>query len=412
MDERLTARISSAFREIAVAERADHDQEWVRTRFSLFDEPYPLVVDVVAGTTAKISRVVYMLPGGGLNFCGNFFTPREHNLAHFLRRHGYLVVGITPREDALEPSGDDPVAATWGLAKRKRDNHKIIELIDQALRMPYDILGHSVGGIQALDYAAGRAARAGQAGPGGRLGRVMVLDTTGPYDPAAEPALTQRARDTAAGFRDLLHAPPRFSLSYTVDPGLKALVRAAVDDPAGRSAGALRPDGSPFTNAGIAHYALIKTAELPGPLNWIYEQGLSTGTYAWGTTPAHDRFALHQTPLSTWAEALAEVGSGLIVTAQLRDLTAVLAGDRATYAIDWAKIDVPVAWVNMALGRGDHTRGADLIRAGGNPEISFTVVPGYGHADPAWGRNAQDDVWPLLVPCRAGGDCGCRAAVR
>lgn len=399
-------QISSVFREIAVAERVDHDQEWVHTRFSLCTDPYPLVVDVVAGTTAEATRIVYMLPGGGLNFRGNFFTPREHNLAHFLRRHGYLVVGITPREDALDHPGDDPAVATWGLAKRRRDNSKIIEMIDQALRMPYDVLGHSVGGIQALDYAAGRAGRSG------RLGRVMVLDTTGPYDPVAEPALTRRARETAAGFRDLLHAPSRFSLSYTIDPSLKALVGAAIDDPAGRSAGAPRPDGSPFTNAGIAHYALIKTAELPGPLNWIYEQGLSAGTYTWGATAAHDRFALHQTPLSTWAKALAQLGSGLIVTAQLRDLAAILADDRSIYAIDWAGIDVPVVWVNMALGRGDHSRGADLIRAGGNPDVSFTVVQGYGHADPAWGKHARDDVWPLLVPCPAGRDCWCRESAR
>jgi hypothetical protein len=57
---------------------------------------------------------------------------------------------------------------------------------------------------------------------------------------------------------------------------------------------------------------------------------------------------------------------------------------------------VAATWVNMALGRGDHPYGARLIEAGGNPHVTFTVVPGYGHGDPVWGGNAAHDIWPLF----------------
>src|SRR6266545_4608830 len=99
MKERFTARIDAAIHGIrgihgiAVAEPVGHGPDWVHTRFAVHDETYPLVVDVVASTTIQPSRVVYMLPGGGLNFDCNFFTPRDRNIAHFLRHHGYLVVG-------------------------------------------------------------------------------------------------------------------------------------------------------------------------------------------------------------------------------------------------------------------------------------------------------------------------------
>src|SRR5262249_49840688 len=77
---------------------------WVRVQIEWHDEAHPLVLDVLASTAATPSRVLYMLPGGGLNFAGNFFTPRHNNLVHFMHRHGYLVVGVTPRENSLTPA--------------------------------------------------------------------------------------------------------------------------------------------------------------------------------------------------------------------------------------------------------------------------------------------------------------------
>jgi hypothetical protein len=170
-----------------------------------------------------------------------------------------------------------------------------------------------------------------------------------------------------------------------------------VADPAGASAVPWPPDPARrFTHAGLAHYALIRTAALPGPANWIYRRGHSAGRYAFGATPAEDRFALTRTTLGTWHAATAALGSGLVPTALMRDLAAVWAGDGNTYPIAWERIRAEVRWVNTELGRGDEPYGAELIRAGGNDRVRFTVVPGYGHGDAVWAPTAPADVWPAL----------------
>ena len=159
----------------------------MRVQIEWHDEAHPLVLDVLASTAATPSRVLYMLPGGALNFAGNFFTPRHNNLVHFMRRHGYLVVGVTPREDSLTPATNEPAAQDWGLTKHRQDLSKVVTALGQGLHLPYDVL--------ALAYAATASQR---------LGRVMVLDTTGPFDPLAEPELRGRAgqaRDTLTGMR-------------------------------------------------------------------------------------------------------------------------------------------------------------------------------------------------------------------
>jgi thioesterase domain-containing protein len=353
---------------------------WVRARFTVADgEAVPFAVDVVAGTGRAPTGVAYLLPGSGMNFAGNFFTPRDHNLAHHFRRLGHLVVGVTPREDLAAP---DAITADWGLAAHRRDLRRVVDAVDAALRLPYRLVGHSAGAALALAGAAGDASP--------RLRQVIVIDTTGPY----EGDLAVRAART----RDVLQAQIDAG-TYATDPGLKALIARAVADPGGPSAVPRPVDPTTrFTNTGLAHFALIRTSTLPGPANWVYHEGHGAGTYTFGATPAEDRFALTHSPFTVWSEAVAELRSGLVPTALLRDLTAVWAGDEATYRIAWDRIRAEVAWVNMELGRGDHPRGAELIRAAGNPRVSFRVVPGYGHGDPVFSTTADRDVWPLLTP--------------
>jgi hypothetical protein len=96
----------------------------------------------------------------------------------------------------------------------------------------------------------------------------------------------------------------------------------------------------------------------------------------------------------TLTEAFEQLGSGGLPTALLRDLFSVWTGDAGL--IDFGAIGAEVVSVNMALGRGDHPYGARLIEEGGNPHVTFTVVPGYGHGDPVWGGNAAHDIWPLF----------------
>uniref|UniRef100_A0AAU2JQY7 Alpha/beta hydrolase n=1 Tax=Streptomyces sp. NBC_00049 TaxID=2903617 RepID=A0AAU2JQY7_9ACTN len=354
---------------------------WIRLTLPLDDGgPVPVTVDVVADAVRAPQGIAYLLPGGGLNFAADFFTPGGpdgHGLAHELRRQGMLVVGVTPREDAAAATD---ITAEWGLAAHRRDLARVVAALDSVLRLPYQYAGHSAGAVLALDAASHDDSP--------RLRRVVALDTTGPC--------TGGAVRRAAATRDA-YAAQLARGAYAADPGLAALVARAVADPAGPSSVPWPPDPElRFTHAGLAHFALIRTAALPGAANWIYAQGHSAGEYSFGATPAEDVFALTHTSLATWHAATAALGSGLVPAALMRDLAAIWAGDEATYRIAWDRIRAEVVWVNTALGRGDHPRGAELIRAGGNDRVSFAVVPGYGHGDAVWSGTAAADVWSLF----------------
>ncbi|MFD8978813.1 hypothetical protein [Streptomyces sp. NPDC059564] len=359
-----------------------HGDGWIRLTAALEDGgPAPVTVDVLADTARPPHAVAYLLPGGGLNFAADFLTPGTpggESLAHHLRRRGLLVVGVTPREDAADAG---QVTAGMGLAAHRRDLAGVVAALDRVLELPYAYAGHSAGAALALDAASHD--------PSPRLRRVLVLDTTGPC--------TGPAALRAAATRDA-YAEQLARGVHAADPGLAGLVARAVADPGGACAVPWPPDPERrFTHAGLAHYALIRTSALPGPANWIYRQGHSAGTYAFGATPAEDRFALSRTTLGTWHAATAALGSGLVPTALMRDLAAVWAGDGDTYRIAWERIRAEVVWVNAELGRGDEPRGAELIRAGGNDRVRFTVAPGYGHADVVWAPTAPADVWPALL---------------
>ncbi|MGW6706993.1 hypothetical protein ACWGDE_19175 [Streptomyces sp. NPDC054956] len=351
---------------------------WIRLTLPVDDGgPAPVTVDVVADTRRAPRGIAYLLPGGGLNFCADFFTPGDLNLAHRLRREGLLVVGVTPREDAATAADIGP---DRGLAAHRRDLAGVVAALDGALGLPYQYAGHSAGAALALDAAAHDRSP--------RLTRVVVLDTTGPY----EGDLAVRAAAMRDGYEDRLAQG-----EYAADPGLAALIARAVTDPDAPSQVPWPPDPSlRFTNAGLAHFVLVRTSALPGPANWIYTRGHSAGSYVFGATPAEDRFALTHTPLATWHAATSALGSGLIPTALMRDLAAIWAGDEKTYEIGWDRIDAEVVWINTELGRGDHSRGAQLIRTGGNDRVGFTVVPDYGHGDAVWSTTAEADVWSLL----------------
>lgn len=353
--------------------------DWLRVTFAVHGggATVPFVVDVLADTSLVPRGVAYLLPGGGLNFTANFFTPRVRNLAHHLRTRGFLVVGVTPREDGA--TGAD-ITDGWGLAAHRADLQHTVRAFDALVRLPYQYIGHSAGAALALDTAARDRCP--------RLRRVVVLDTTGPY--AGE--LRLQAARTQAVLQAQLD-----SGVYAADTGIKGLVARAVADPETSSPVPRPVDPSTrFTNAGLAHFALVNTRLLPGVTNWIYTRGHSAGTFTFGATPVDDRFSLTHTPLATWHAATSTLGSGLAPTALLRDLAAVWAGDEATYRIPWHDIRAEVTWVNMALGRGDEPRGVELIRDGGNGDVNFHVIPGYGHADPVWGDHAERDVWSLL----------------
>ncbi|MFD5467377.1 thioesterase domain-containing protein [Kitasatospora sp. NPDC127059] len=343
-------------------------------------------VDVLGdGRTAH--RVLHLLPGGGLNVDADYCTAQGRGLARYFADHGYLVIGTTPREDALVPERIGPRCADWGLDGHRADLERVVAAAESVTGLPHELLGHSAGAALALATAA----RSGGAGPR----RVLVLDTTGPYHPQREPESLARAEALTDLFRQQLDAGVR-----TVDPGLKGLFARAATAPDAPS-GVPRPvDGAaPFSNLGLLHYALTHTRDLPGPANWIHHRGHSAGGYRFGATPAEDHFTLTHTPLAVWQQAVARLGSGLQPTALLRDLAAIWAGRTETYAIDWAAIRAEVVWLNAEFGRGDHDLGARLIARGG-ANVDYRVVPDYGHGDVVWSATAERDVWSLLLPPR------------
>ncbi|MFE9427287.1 hypothetical protein ACFYNO_30445 [Kitasatospora sp. NPDC006697] len=309
----------------------------------------PVRVDVFPVGAEAPKRVAVLLPGGGLNARASFAVARGRSLVEVLAGRGYLPVGITPREDAQDPSG----AAGWGLAAHRADAERVLAGIERVVGLPYDLLGHSAGAALALDLAAQ---------PGCAARRVLVLDTTGPYDPATEPQLAERAGRLCTQFQQLLAAGER-----VLDPGLKAAFAAGA--------------GNPEVLAQL-EYALTRTAELPGPANWIYHRGHSAGGEA--------------LDLEVWARAMAALGSGVQPVALLRDLAALWGGRSEVYRIDWAAIRAEVRWVNAELGRGDHDLAPRLIRAGG-ARVDYRVVPGLGHGDVVWSPLAENAVWPLLL---------------
>lgn len=381
MVKRLSAALGAEAVPIDGAATPNRSSHW---QLVLPDSTAPLVVDLVTDpATAVPHSVAVLLPGGGLNVRASYCTAQDGGgLAGFLAARGHLVLGITPREDALTTESTGPHCAEWGLAAHRRDVRQVLAAVDEALGLPYDLLGHSAGAALALDTAAQ---------PDAHPRRVLVLDTTGPYDPATEPELAARAGALTDALQEQLAAG-----HWTVDPGLKGLFARAAADPAGDSP-LPRPGhpGTAFGNLALLHYALTRTHLLPGPANWIYHRGHSSGSFEFGATAVQDRFTLDRTPLAVWSEAVGRLGSGVQPTALLRDLAAVWGGREEVYRIDWAAIRAEVVWINTELGRGDHDLGARLIRAGG-ARVDYRVVPGYGHADVVWAPDAERDVWPLL----------------
>ncbi|MFI6151460.1 hypothetical protein ACIBCA_02050 [Kitasatospora sp. NPDC051170] len=344
-----------------------------------------LTVDVL-GDARTAHRVVHLLPGGGLNVAAAYCTAQGRSLARFLADHGYLVIGTTPREDALTPDLIGPHCADWGLDGHRTDLGRVLDAATAVTGLPYELLGHSAGAALALATAAARGEDAG-------LRRVLVLDTTGPYDPRTHPELAAKADALTDHFLHQLA-----SGVTTVDPGLKALLTRAATAPDSPSA-LPRPAGRTgrFTNLGLLHYALTHTRDLPGPVNWIYHRAQSSGTHTFGPTPAEDHFTLDHTPFPVWRQAIARLGSGLQPTALLRDLAAIWAQRTDVHHIDWPAVRADVVWLNTELGRGDHDFGARLIRTGG-ASVDYRVVPGYGHGDIVWSATAERDVWRYLLP--------------
>ncbi len=361
---------------------------WSWFELNYNDETYPLTVDFVGSNFQCANKVVYLLPGGGVNFRSSFFTPIDDNLAQFFRKAGYLVVGITAREDNLPPGAPYAAMADWGLHKHTSDIGKIIGIIQAKVGLPYRIAGHSFGAAYALDYAGAPAAG---------LEKVIALDIYS-FDPFDEDEVSNSEVSYEA-FADLIDQGEYADSSYS---DIKLLMLVSLLFPnidSGESRSDLGLPGN-FTFEGLLYFSMIFSSEIPGihtPLtglagDWPLVQSYAAGEYTFALNPQDDRYRLTLSSMSTLRDASFKVGSGLVPSALYRDFFAVNAYNGAC-TINWAGIGTPVLWVNTELGYGGNMYGATEILNSGNNEVLVALVPGYGHLDILSGRNARADVW-------------------
>jgi len=362
--------------------------------FLWFNERIPLTIDILMSSQKMPDKIIYLLPGSGSNFRSNFFTPVNDNLACFLREKGYLVIGITPSENNV-PYFFQKCAfmKEWGLEKHRNDIREVISVIENKLEVPYEILGYSAGGMYTLDYASVYHSDK-------LLKRIVVLGMVGEYNPVKERDLREKAVITEEAAKKVIENRIYIDNSMSL---AKLLAPVSVIFPYGDS-GIERGDfPGDFTDEGLIYYMLIHTNQLEGPTtkytgmseNWYYEQGLCSGEYIFDENPKKDKYQLGESNISVIKKASLRVGSGIFPYKTTLDFFSVLAGG-IDYSIDFRLIEANVTWINSELGMGNHSFALDKIREGGNSNVSFCVVPEYGHADLVYGSHAKGDVWSFI----------------
>ena len=333
---------------------------WSWFEVNFYDEQYPLTVDVLGSNFASAKKVIYLLPGGGGNFSASFFTPMDKNLAQFFRQAGFLVVGITPREDNA-PSGI--YMADWGMAAHKADIRKIIGIIQAKIKLPYWVLGHSFGAAYALDYSSTCS--------DDLFKKAIALDIYS-FDPTKVPDMVTDAEITYEAFLDLIDAGQYADSTFS---DFKSLMFISLLFPKSDS-GEPRPIGGDFTYEGLLYFSMIDSYLLPGihtPItglanDWPLVQSYVAGKYTFAANPLADTYSLTHSDIGTLRTAIFKLGSGLTPCAVYRDYFAVNAYNGA-YTINWSGIRVPVLWVNSRLGYGGNTYGATLIKNSGNTNV-------------------------------------------
>jgi pimeloyl-ACP methyl ester carboxylesterase len=370
---------------------------WTWLQFQVHDEMYPLTVDIVGSTVTPATKVMYMLAGGSTNFHGSFFTPNQRNLAHFMCENGYLVVGVTPREDSVP--GDLRnlgFMATWGLQKHSADVRSVVTQLQAALGLPYDVLGHSYGAITALEYAARYTDTLVPT-------RVIALDIYS-LDGAAQPKAREDAERTYRAHVQLLERGEYVDTGYALLKPAKGFAVAAPNVDSGTSRADYGYSGT-FSFEALLFATVIDSSRAAGvhstitglPGDWLFKGGAVAGRYVFADDPQGDRYLFTRTRYDTFLATVDAVGSGLIAVALERDVWAINA-DIDAYRLDWTAIRQPVIWFNSELGYGEHRHGAQLMRAAGNQHVMDATLRSYGHGDMLWAEAARFDLWERLVP--------------
>ena len=346
---------------------------WLEVNFN--DEQYPIIVDFVGSNFRTAKKIIYLLPGGGVNFSSSYFTPINKNLAQFFRNAGYLVVGITPREDSVPAGISYAFMADWGMEKHKADICKIIGVIQASVdNRPYRVLGHSFGAASALDYASTCTDSSFE--------KVIALDIYS-YDNS------EKAVESYDIFSQMAQQDPYADASYTDMKSLMLISLLLPKIDSGEARGDFGPGN--FTFEGLLYFSLVWSSYFPGIdiTDWPLVQSYAAGVYNPSWCPLFDTYYLTKSDINTVRAASFKVGSGLVPYAMYRDYFDVN-GDNH-YGMDFSGINTPVIWLNTELGYGENMEGANLIPS--SVSVTTDVIPGYGHLDILLSRTAQDDVW-------------------
>ena len=395
-DDTAHARIARALEAVGELDELAREQQpqWLWTEHQLFDEQYPLTVDIVSGRDSAPTKVIYFFPGGGTNFHASFFIPHSDNIAHHFRERGYVVVGITPREDNVPAEiNDTRFASGWGMTKHRTDVRRVIEAVQRELDLPYEVLGHSYGASLALDYGATFSAE---------LARLIVLDIY-TFDPRTEAQSVRQAQRTYSAYVQLLGLGTYLEAMSSGARNLATWSEAERDADSGFPRSLVSDRRGNFTNEALVYYSLIETSTMPGlhslisglEFDWPLRSSYVAGAYTLQDNAREDTFELTHVDEARLQEAAAVTGSGLVPASYSRDYWAAVAGHTA-YQIAWTNIQCPLLWVNTELGYGEQYYAASAARDAGNMNVQTHVVKGYAHSDILLGRNARTEVWSML----------------
>jgi len=350
---------------------------WLKVDFAYKtgEYTYPITVDLLGSNFATASKVVYLLPGGGSNFASSYFTPINDNLAQYFRKAGYLVVGITPREDNAPTGISYSLMADWGMEMHRKDIRKVICTIESKLNKSYRVVGHSFGAAYALDYAGAYSSPL--------LEKTIALDIYS-FDGSDAAAASQAMFAVAAS------QEPYVDKSYTDMKSLALVSMLLPKIDSGESRGDFGAGN--FTYEGLFYFALIYSTYMEGAdlLDWPLTQSYAAGEYYPAQCPLFDYYYLTKSDIDTVRSMIFLLGSGVVPYAVYRDFFDC-SGYQVSYpGINWEGVNKPLVWLNTYLGYNASMAGAyQVIHA----PVTMAVIPGYGHLDILLSRTAKADVW-------------------
>ena len=375
--------------EIVKVELINKNIAW--TQLLLHDnDVLPIRVDILTDIFNAPTKNIYMSPGTGLSIESDFITPVSNNIAVFLANKSYLVIGITPREDAALQDFNFELMKDWGLQKHTDDFSEIVKLFQSIYNINYDILGHSGGAAVVFNYSSKVDFNKDK-----KLKAVRIIDMVGEYPPNSQEF--NNAQICLNASNQLINSGVFVDQDVA---GFKFITQQAQLDPNGDS-GVPRPvSGGNFTNIGLLYFSLIYTGQLPGTLtnttglpgSWYLKQGFLSGTYQFGDTPTSDTFSLAHTNINTIYSAISTIGSGIYPLSYDRDFYSLWIN---SFPLAWTNIKVPVFYVNTELGFGDESYTVGLLT---HSNVTSNIVHDYGHADPVYSDTAGNDFWNILFP--------------